>query len=70
MLLKFGTVSVIGAETGGSRGVERVPTEGECKGGGAEKKEGEGEEEVITVAVPLMRGIIKSSNAARICNLF
>jgi hypothetical protein len=48
MLLKFGSVSVIGAETGGSRRVERVPTEGECGGGGAVKQEGEGEVEVIS----------------------
>ena len=48
MLLKFGSVSVIGAETGGSRREELVPTEGECGGGGAGKKEGEGEVEVIS----------------------
>jgi hypothetical protein len=48
MLLKFGSVSVIGAETGGSARVKRVPTEGACGGGGADKKEGEGEVEVIS----------------------
>ena len=48
MLLKFGSVSVIGAETGGSQREERVPTEGARGGGGAGKKEGEGEVEVIS----------------------